>query len=285
MRNAPLLLALAALLATPAAAQEGPVPSPEMPSRGGSVILKVVDYETARQELLAAAQRARAEVQDTRTEVNFQGKRQGWVRVRLAVDQLPGFLTSVRGIGKLYAENISAIDHLSEYEDLQRRVERLREHQRRLDALLRGSRRLRGSDILYIQERLYRAGLDEGSLLQRRAELERAARTSSVTVELFEPEPRRSLDVGNWYAGAALRARADLFRFLAKTTTAGAYVLFFAPFWVPALAVAVLLLRWLLRRGRAVLLRGRAAVATAWAFLAARWPVLRPAPPKPQASP
>jgi hypothetical protein len=254
-----------------------------MPSRGGSIVLKITDYEPARQQVLAAARRAGAELVDSHSEVNFQGKRHGWLRFRLTAAEVPGFLTGVRGVGKLFAENITSTDNLSEYEDLERRVERLREHQQRLDGLLKNGRRLRGSDILYIQERLFRASVDEGMLLQRRLELERAARASNITVELFEPEPRRAMDLGNWYAGAALRAKTDLFRFLAKATTAGAYVLFFAPFWVPALVIALFLIRWLLRRGRALLTAVTGYSRACGEWLSARWPALprrsTPAPP------
>jgi hypothetical protein len=279
MRNAALLPALILLAALPARAQDvqvSPVPASRMPSRGGSIVLKINDYEPARQQVLAAARRAGAELVDSHSEVNFQGKRHGWLRFRLTAAEVPGFLTGVRGVGKLFAENITSADHLSEYEDLERRVERLREHQERLEGLLKNGRRLRGSDILYIQERLFRAGVDEGMLLQRRLELERAARASNITVELFEPEPRRAMDLGNWYAGAALRAKTDLFRFLAKAATAGAYALFFAPFWVPALVIALFLLRWLLRRGRALLTTLAGYCRSSGEWIAARWPIAAP---------
>ena len=34
--------------------------------------------------------------------------------------------------------------------------------------------------------------------MQRRVDLERMVRSGSVVVELFEPEPRRKVDVGDW---------------------------------------------------------------------------------------
>jgi hypothetical protein len=219
-----------------------------MPTRGGTVAVKVVDYDTARQKVLDVGLAQGAELLDSQTRVNFQGKKDGWLRFRLPSDRLPALVRAAHETGKLYSEAITTNDHASEYEELERRIGRLREHEVRLAALLQSSRRLRGSDILYIQERLFRTGVDQGLLMQRRVDLERAARVTTLTVELFEPEPRRAMDLGNWYAGAALRARTSLYRVLARGVTAGAFVLMFAPLWIPALVVAILLLRWLRRR-------------------------------------
>jgi hypothetical protein len=220
----------------------------EMPTRTGMIAVKVIDFDAARQRVLDAALQQGAELLKSRTEVNYQGKKHGWIWFHVAADRLALLLPVVRSAGKLYAENVATAEHASEYEELARRVDRLQEHQQRLAALLQSGRRLRGSDILYIQERLFRAGVDEGSLRQRRVDLERAARVNTLAVELFEPEPRRAMDLGNYYAGAALRARMGLYRLLARALTLGAYALIFAPVWIPALLAAFLARRWLRRR-------------------------------------
>src|SRR5262249_49815958 len=137
------------------------------------------------------------------------------------------------------------------------------------------------------------ASVDEGELQQRRVDLARAAKVGTLTVELFEPEPRRAMDLGNWYAGATLRARTALYRDLARGTTVLAYALAFAPLWSPALALAILLGRWRQRRRRVLSARAAAAaglLATRFAsnaalFLGAilaRWPARASpaAPPK-----
>jgi hypothetical protein len=178
----------------------------------------------------------------------------------------------------LYAESVRTGDDTSQYEELGRRIVRLREHQQRLAGLLESPRRMRGSDILYLQERLFRAGVDEGQLLQRRVDLERAGRIGTLVVELFEPEPRRAMDLGNWYAGAMLRARTALYRNLAHVVTAGAYALAFAPFWIPGLVVAVVLGRWLWRRGRLIAARIAAIAALLASAVLARWPARVNAP-------
>jgi hypothetical protein len=227
----------------------------QMPTRTGTIAVKVTDFDVAQQGVLDAALERGAELLKSRTEVNYQGKKHGWMWFHIAADRLPLLLPAVRGVGKLYAENLATAEHMAEYEGLARRVDRLQEHQQRLAALLQSPRRLRGSDILYIQERLFRAGVDEGTLRQRRVDLERAARVNTLAVELFEPEPRRVMDLGNYYAGSALRARTALYRLLARALTAGAFALIFAPVWAPALLVVLLGRRWLRRRFTAIVTR------------------------------
>jgi uncharacterized protein DUF4349 len=264
-------------------------PVPSVLTRGGSIVLKVVDYDPAREQVLSAVFRQSGALLGSRTEVNFEGKKHGWLRFRLAADRWPLLLSSVRSSGKLYAESIRTGDATSQYEELGRRIVRLREHQERLAALLQSPRRMRGSDILYLQERLFRAGVDEGQLVQRRVDLERAGRTGTLVVELFEAEPRRAMDLGNWYAGAMLRARTALYRNMAHAVTAGAYALAFAPFWIPALVVATVLGRWLWRRGRRIAacvaagvgllaVRSAASAALVASAVLARWPARGNAP-------
>jgi hypothetical protein len=276
------------------AATAGQAPAPKapdevraslrIPSRGGTIALKVTDYDRAQQAVLTAAQAQGAELLHSRTEVNFQGKQNGWMRLRLAADRLPLLLSEIRSVGKLYSENRSTEDHTSEYEELERRIERLREHQPRLASLLQTSRRLRGSDILFVQERLFRAGVDEGALMQRRADLERSARVATLVVELFEPEPRRAMDLGNYYASASLRARGAMYRGLARAATVGAYLLTFAPFWLPALLVTLLVARWLWRRGRALAARLAPLGAVLAGAVASRLPPNFRTPPPPDAA-
>src|SRR2546428_841204 len=83
-----------------------------------------------------------------------------------------------------------------------------------------------------------RAGVDEGELLQRRLDLERAARTSTVTVTLYEPgslpAPQKpKIDIGAWFGRSMGVAWADLQRLFAKASTGAAYSLVFAPLWIP----------------------------------------------------
>jgi hypothetical protein len=64
---------------------------------------------------------------------------------------------------------------------------RLAEHRQRLAGILSSARRLRGSDILYVQERLFRAGVDQDLLGLQREALSRKAEQSTVVLTMFEP--------------------------------------------------------------------------------------------------
>lgn len=245
-----------------------PTPPPRMPIRNGATTVKVACYDDAHQNVVKAALDQSAELLEARTLVNEKGKKHGWLRFRVTADRLPALLSAVHNVGKLYAENITTSDPVSEYEDLARRVGRLREHQQRLAALLQSGRRLRGSDILYIQERLLRSGVDEGLLLQRRIDLQRATQVSTLLVHLFEPGAlpalaQHKIHLGRWFASASVRALADLNRFLARGATALAYGLVWAPLWLPLLVLVALT--------RGALWRSGKRAGTGVAFLWGRW--------------
>ena len=278
-------LAIAALAAAaiPARAQEAPASLPNrMPIRGGSIIVKVPDFAAARDRVTSAARREGAEILEGKTVVNQKGWKHGWINLRVSAERAPILLQAVREMGKLYSESAGTVENVSEYEQLERRIARIREHQKRLDGILKGSRKLRGSDILYVQERLFRAGIDEGELLQRRLDLERAARTSVVTVTLFEPgappiPPRERIDIAAGFTRGIGNAWLALQRTCSRAATAAAYVLVFAPFWIPALILAALMYRLLIPMIRRQIRKTRAALYE----LMSRRRVLDPTPPLP----
>ena len=248
------LIVWAALLGAAAWGQDASPVHAEVPVRGGSIVVKVADYEAARQETLKAAGAEGAELLGARTVVDGEGRKHGELRFRLPAPQLPALLGSVRSVGRLYGENVTTTDHASEYEELARRIVRLREHEARLSGVLGDGRRLRGGDLLYVQERLFRASVDESLLAQRRADLERAAGTNTVLVELFEPgalpPPAHptTVNLAAWFGQAEALARGTLERLLARGATAAAYSLVYAPLWLPAMLILLLLLRALWRR-------------------------------------
>ena len=248
-----MTLALALASGPGVHSQTSPV---QMPTRSGSIVIKVASYEDARRFVLAAAQSQGAEMLGARTLVDVKGRRHGRLRLRLPAARLPGLLSAIGGSGKLYGENITTADHASEYEELARRITRLREHEGRLSGILEDGRRLRGGDLLYVQERLFRASVDESLLAQRRADLERDTEVNTLTVELFEPGslPVPAAQEGpsspaRWFPRALVLARLHLDRLLTRGATGAAYGVVYAPLWVPALLITLLLLRRLKGRG------------------------------------
>jgi hypothetical protein len=228
----------------------------QMLDRTGMVVLKVSDYDAARRLVMGTALTQGAELMDSKTQVNEKGRKHGWLRLRIGADRLPDLLPALDGAGKLYAENVQTTDHISEYEELARRVGRLQQHEGRIAGVLQSPRHMRGSDILYLQERLFRAGVDESLLSQQRLDLERSAQTSTVLIELFEPgtmpdsEVNKPSDLAQHYASAVRLAHQGITHQMARGATASAYALVYAPVWVPGLLVAFFLLRWTWKRRR-----------------------------------
>jgi len=240
-------LALALAAGRGAHGQDSPV---QMPTRSGIIVVKVAAYEDARRFVLAAAQSQGAEMLGARTVVDVKGRRHGRLLLRLPAARLPGLLSAIGGSGKLYGENITTADHASEYEELARRITRLREHEARLSGILGSGHRLRGGDLLYVQERLFRASMDESLLAQRRADLERVTQFNTLTVELFEPGslPVPAAQEGptspaRRFPQAFAQARVHLDRLLTRGATGAAYGLVYAPVWLPSLFITLFLLR------------------------------------------
>ncbi len=257
--NAFLLLAVAG-----AVRGQSPAPVREMPVRGGNIVVKVAAFDAARGQVLGAAGAQGAELLAARTLVDGKGRKHGWLQFRLPASRLPALLGAVQGFGKLYGENVATTDHASEYEELARRIVRLQQHETRLTGILQSGRRLRGGDLLYVQERLFRASVDESLLAQRRADLERDTQVNTVQIEMFEPgtlpagTAPAAPDLSHWFAQAAGLARARLARLMARGATAGAYALVYAPLWLPVVLIGLLLLRWLWNRRLSIIMRVRA---------------------------
>ncbi len=249
----------------PARAQEVALASPpataRMPAWGGAVILKVPNFVAARQKVMDAAGVLGAEVTRGRTFVSEKGRRHGFVELRVTADRLPELLPTIRGVGVLSADNLATTEQASGYEDLGRRVTQLGKHQARLDALLHSRRNLRGSDILFIEERLYRADVDAASLTQQQSDMERRSHTARITVTLFEPLPvgvtpaaPTRQGVAHWFGNGKRRAEWHRDQLLARTAVGIAFALVYAPLWLPLFVLAFLAARFAWAR-RVFLLR------------------------------
>lgn len=258
------------LAVLPGSAQTVPAQAaaPPMLSRTATLALKVNRYDDARGQVLEAAALRHAELLDAKTLVNEKGKKHGWVRLRIDASQMPMLLADLPPLGKTAAETVATSDQRSDFEGLGRRVERLQQHEQRLGGVLQSPRRMRGSDILYLQERLFRASVDESLLSQQRIDLERSAQDSTLLVELFEPGALppgapQPVSLRLWFARAHAIAQAGRDRTLARGATASAYAAVYAPFWVPVCIAALLVLAVLWRHRRTLL--ARALLVITWA--------------------
>ena len=247
-RPNPIYVAL--VLAATAAAAAQPSES-RIAIRGGSIILKVPDFQTARAAALNLADKYGAELREAETQVNLSGQKHGDLLFQLDSGKLGAMVGDLRDIGKLYSERLQTTDQTSYYNKLGKRIAILRQNEIELLNLLRGSRQMKGPDVLYLQFRLFQSRVEASDATQDALDLERAARRAELRVSLFEPEPRQALDWRNWRAHAAYRGKGAFFLVTRKLVTLAYLVLWTAPFWIPGAVILYFLWLWGRRRIRA----------------------------------
>lgn len=243
------------LMAEPAA-QGRTVLQQDSLSQAATVSLKVASFNEAADAVSAIAVSSGGQILESREFVNGKGKKHGWIRLRVSAPQLGAVMHEAAMQGRLASSAFVATDNRSATEALARRITRLCEHQARLSGLLGGDRRLRGSDILFIQDRLFRAGLDEEDLAQQSVDMGRTERTGTAQIFLFEPYSVPALmpapALSARYRESLSIAKGHVELALAKAMTVLAYSVVYAPFWLPVFIAVVLLLSWLWRRRRSV---------------------------------
>jgi Domain of unknown function (DUF4349) len=211
--------------------------------RGGALTIKVTDFAATRDQLGAVAKKYGGGVVDSAIQVAEKGRKHGWVRVRVAVEDYNVFLSEARGMGKLYGEKLRTVSQTSRHSELEKRADKLQEHQTRLAGILGDKRRLRGGDLLFIQERLFRAGVDEEMLRQQRTDIAQNAKTATLTVMLFEPLP--IVDDGGFKGRLVARFQTSLRDTVTSVTNSiadatGGFLLKLV-LWLPILVCALIL--------------------------------------------
>jgi hypothetical protein len=208
-----------------------------MAIKSGNIVLKVSDYGEARARIIRLADARKAVLHQEKSEANFSGERHGEIVLELDSAQLGPLMEQIRGIGKLYSEMVQTSDQTSEYEMLGTRISLLKQNEGELLGFMHSPRRMRGSDILFVQSRLYDSRVQSANVAQERVDTARRSRRAMLSVAMFEPEPRKTFDWGNWRAVASYRAKGSFLYVIRKVVTGFFFVFYFAPFWIPALVV------------------------------------------------
>lgn len=244
-----LLLLSSFAVGQSATAKPSPASSPgahPVVHEGVAVTVKVDDFEAARQKVIAAATAHGGKIADAKIDVSGKGRKSGWMRITVPADQLRVIMPEMYGLGKLYGDKMLTSDKTSEFETLARRMDQLGKHQTRLSGVLGQPRRMRGSDILYLQERLFRAGVDEESLAQQRLDIARRSASANVILTMFEPipvkpAPKLPHTVGEHVAATFSSAWISFRRFGLRVTGDVAFLLVYAVVWLP-----IAILSWIL---------------------------------------
>ncbi len=150
--------------------------------------------------------------------------------------------TALKELGILINESASGSDVTAEVYDLEARVKTLQAEEDSLRTLL--SRASRIGDILQIKDRLADVRMDIESMMGQAKNLRNLAAMSTISISLVqEPKTTTSNETDPWM-GDAWTAAVNAFQSAFKTVIGFcAYVIVFAPFWLPALVISWLLVK------------------------------------------
>lgn len=162
-------------------------PVAEVSLLGANLKLKVADFSRGRQQVLASMQQYSGTVLNATTRVKANGDQYGTIVIRLPRTAFSPFLHDVRKVGILYSDDVQTRDKTSEYEMLSRRAALLRQNEEELYRFAHSPQRLRGSDVLYGQYRLYQTRMEIAQTQQSQQDLLRGNTRGTVEITLFEP--------------------------------------------------------------------------------------------------
>jgi hypothetical protein len=245
-----VLRSISFLLLGCALAGFAPGQQPALIRNGGGITIKTASFVEARARIVEAAEKANGRVETAQSMKHATGRESGSLRLEVPTENARELIDAIRAQGILVGESANRLNLDERKEVLQGRIERLRVHQGRLRGLLGSGRNLRGSDALFLQERLFRSELDEEAMLQAVRNLERLAGTTSISLTMFEPATEVRLH-NNTFLGRANQAwedgKADLGGAVGSLLTGLARFAITAPVWLPIVFVAWLGLRKMIR--------------------------------------
>jgi galactitol-specific phosphotransferase system IIB component len=162
----------------------GPARAPV--TKGSSITIKGSDFEVIRSSLKKLAENHNGRVTDSKTNVSSKGRKFGWFRLIVPAVELDSTMVDVRKVGKLIGEYTTSAPRQSELDELSLRSQSLNAHVNRLKSGLNDGRKLRGSDILYLQERVFRGETDVKLLRHESDKILSQIDNASIVVTAYE---------------------------------------------------------------------------------------------------
>ncbi len=216
--------------------------------RSGAITLKVADFNAARSTVSQIAASAGGQVVSGQDRITEKGKSHGWLRVVVPERELDTAMLKLRTVGALYGDSLSEHNLSQEVKELESRTTRLQQHQQRLSSILQRPKQLRGSDILFFQERLFRAGLDQDLLGHRREQMIGSSNESNISVYLFEPgaiaaRPQIPTTFGEKTAFAFASAWKSFSKFMGQVGLFVANLVVYSLVWIPVCLALVFIWR------------------------------------------
>ncbi len=156
--------------------------------RTGQISLEVGKYGAAADAAARIAAQNGGYVADTRVSRSDSGRQRGSLVLRIPADRFVDALKSLRELGSVKAENVSAQDVTKAYADLETRLKVKRETLERLrDILRRQTGKL--SDVLDAEREIARVTEEIEQMEGERRYYDQQVALSTLTAELIEPEP------------------------------------------------------------------------------------------------
>lgn len=178
--------------------------------RTAEVRLEVDDFETTREEVVAAARERDGYVSGSDVRLHRDGNRTwttGQVVLRVPVEEFDSLVSAVKTAGIVVEENTDSTDVTDQLVDIEARLENLRAQRDRLRDLYEDANET--EDVLAVQERLSETQGEIERLEATQRSLADRVAYSTVTVRMQEPrpdEPSVTEERKEWYETGVLSA-------------------------------------------------------------------------------
>lgn len=156
-------------------------------TKGARMLLKTPSFEKLRIELSGVASKHKGLIADSKTNVSPKGRKSGWFRISVPADQVESLMADIRPVSKVVGEESKTSNRKPEIDELDLRRQNVINHVDRLKSSLTARKTIRGSDILFMEERIFRAETDRDLLLNDRKKIEGSVANASILVSAYEP--------------------------------------------------------------------------------------------------
>lgn len=210
-------------------------------TRSGDMTLRVKNISESAGKVERIAQRFGGFVESSNVSSDPKNPT-AYFMIRVSSKQWVQANEALKGMGILVSESASGSDVTAEVFDLEARVKTLKAEEDSLRTLL--SRASRIGDILQIKDRLAQVRMEIESMASQAKNLRNMAALSTISVNLTqEPKIDDETNPDPWM-GDAWTSAVNAFQSAFKTVVGFcAYVIVFAPFWLPVLVISWIMVR------------------------------------------
>lgn len=223
------------------AAKSTTLQSQRLITRSGDMTLRVKNISESAGKVERIAQRFGGFVESSNVSSDPKNPT-AYFMIRVSSKQWVQANEALKGMGILVSESATGSDVTAEVYDLEARVKTLKAEEDSLRTLL--SRASRIGDILQIKDRLANVRMEIESMAGQAKNLRNMAALSTISVNLTqEPKIDDETNPDPWM-GDAWTSAVNAFQSAFKTVVGFcAYVIVFAPFWLPVLVISWIMVR------------------------------------------